>query len=349
MRILVDINHPAHVHLFRNAIWEWEKRGYQVKISARAKDVSIKLLDLYGFEYCITASQRKGEFVRGVLELDWAVWNIARKFNPDWMVGTSFAIAHISKLINGRSIVFGEDDVKSSTMFWRITQPFADYIVTPDTIPDNFGKKHIRYAGNQELAYLHPSRFTPNPEILKELGISSKERYFLLRFVSLQASHDRGEQGLSLSTKRKLIETLSNHGRVFISAEGDVPSEFKHHQIDISPEKIHDVLAFAGLVIADSQSMVVEAAVLGVPSLRCNTFVGKTPVVDHLEHRYELTYGFLPHQESALFSKMEILLRDKEVKEKWAKRRNKLLAESIDLTSYMVNLIEELHSKEKIR
>jgi predicted glycosyltransferase len=233
-------------------------------------------------------------------------------------------------------------------MFWRITRPFADYIVTPDTIPDDFGKKHIRYAGNQELAYLHPTRFTPDIKVLEELGISRNERYFLLRFVSLQASHDRGEQGLSLSMKKELIDTLSGYGRVFISSEGEVPPEMKPYQINIPPVKIHDILAFADLVIADSQSMIVEAAVLGIPSLRCNTFVGKTPVVDDLENRYELTYGFLPHQGSALLSKMETLIRDNEVKEKWAKKRSRLLAESIDLTSYMVGLVEDLQAKEMI-
>ena len=342
MRILVDINHPAHVHLFRNAILEWERRGHHVIITARAKDITLKLLDLYGFEYRITASQRKGAFVRGVLELDWAVWNIARNFKPDWLVGTSFAIAHISKLIKGRSIVFGEDDLGSSALFWYITKSFADFIVTPDTIPDNFGKKHIRYPGNQELAYLHPNRFSPDSTVLKELGITNNEKYFVLRFVSLKASHDIGEKGLSLSTKKKLIDILLEHGKVFITSESDVQPEFRPYQINLLPNKMHDVLAFSDMVIADSQSMIIEAAVLGIPSIRCNTFVGRTPVIEHLEQRYELTYGFLPQQELEMFSRLEIFLNDNDIKKKWAERRSRLLAETIDLTSWMVDLVEEL-------
>jgi hypothetical protein len=27
---MVDIGHPAHVHFFKNAIWELEKRGHSV-------------------------------------------------------------------------------------------------------------------------------------------------------------------------------------------------------------------------------------------------------------------------------------------------------------------------------
>jgi hypothetical protein len=30
MKIVVDINHPAHVHFFKNFIWEMEERGHQV-------------------------------------------------------------------------------------------------------------------------------------------------------------------------------------------------------------------------------------------------------------------------------------------------------------------------------
>ena len=46
MKILVDINHQAHVHLFRNAIREKEKRGHQVIIPPRAKDITIRFLEL---------------------------------------------------------------------------------------------------------------------------------------------------------------------------------------------------------------------------------------------------------------------------------------------------------------
>ena len=52
MRIVVDINHPAHVHYFKNFIWEMEKRGHAILITASEKDISYRLLDAYdGFNY----------------------------------------------------------------------------------------------------------------------------------------------------------------------------------------------------------------------------------------------------------------------------------------------------------
>ncbi|MDO9536751.1 MAG: hypothetical protein Q7J68_00340 [Thermoplasmata archaeon] len=35
MRVLFDMGHPAHMHFFKNTIWELEKHGHQVKVTAR--------------------------------------------------------------------------------------------------------------------------------------------------------------------------------------------------------------------------------------------------------------------------------------------------------------------------
>ena len=51
MRILVDINHPAHVHLFKNLIWLLQRRGHHVRVTARQKDVTCDLLDALGIKY----------------------------------------------------------------------------------------------------------------------------------------------------------------------------------------------------------------------------------------------------------------------------------------------------------
>jgi hypothetical protein len=44
------------------------------------------------------------------------------------LIGTSFAVAYVAKLLRGKSIVFGEDDWASAKQFWRLVTPFADFI-----------------------------------------------------------------------------------------------------------------------------------------------------------------------------------------------------------------------------
>ena len=342
MKILVDIGHPAHVHLFRHAIRIWENHDHRVIITVRDKDITTQLLSLYGFKYYIASRVRKGTLglLLELFEHDWKVLQIALRFKVDVLLGTSVAVSHISRLLPARSIVFNEDDVSSARAFARLSYPFADLIVTPASIPDDLGKKHVCYPSYQELAYLHPNRFQPDSAILNQLGVEKDEPYSVLRFVAFRAAHDVGQKGISLGTQRKLVRLLRNHGRVFITSEGDLPAELAKYQIRISPHRIHDVLAFADLFVGDSQSMTIEAAVLGTPAIRCNTFVGRCPVIEELEHEYRLTYGFLPSQEDRMLNKIDRLLIKGNLKQEWRQRRDVMLEEKIDLTAWMVPFVE---------
>ena len=51
MRVLVDIGHPGHVHFYKHIIWKLQGQGHEVLVSARDKDVTLALLEQYGFSY----------------------------------------------------------------------------------------------------------------------------------------------------------------------------------------------------------------------------------------------------------------------------------------------------------
>ena len=51
MRIIIDILHPAHVHVFKNFIWKMKEKRHQVLVTARDKDVALRLLEAYGIKY----------------------------------------------------------------------------------------------------------------------------------------------------------------------------------------------------------------------------------------------------------------------------------------------------------
>ncbi len=38
MRVLIDIGHPAHVHLFKHFAWETTKKGHDVTFTTREKE-----------------------------------------------------------------------------------------------------------------------------------------------------------------------------------------------------------------------------------------------------------------------------------------------------------------------
>jgi predicted glycosyltransferase len=45
MNILIDIGHPAHVHLFKNFAWIMQKKGHKTLFTAREKEHTIKSMD----------------------------------------------------------------------------------------------------------------------------------------------------------------------------------------------------------------------------------------------------------------------------------------------------------------
>ncbi|HII80136.1 MAG TPA: hypothetical protein HA261_07040 [Methanosarcina sp.] len=49
MKIIITIDHPADVHFFKNFIWTMQKKGHKIKIAAEKKDISVELLNSYGF------------------------------------------------------------------------------------------------------------------------------------------------------------------------------------------------------------------------------------------------------------------------------------------------------------
>jgi len=175
---------------------------------------------------------------------------------------------------------------------------------------------------------------------LELAGLKEDEKYFVLRFNSFKAHHDIGVQGLSLENKRKLIKLLKLHGKVFITAERNIDPEFAEYQINIPPHKMHSFLNYATMFIGDSQTMASEAAVLGVPSIRSNSFVGRIAYLEEEEHKYGLTFGFRPDETDKMFAKINELLDIPNLKQEWQNRRQRLLNDKIDVTAFLVWFIE---------
>ena len=109
MRALFDMGHPAHVHFFKNAIWELEKRGHEVKVTARDKDVTLQLLDAYMIPYELRGSGHKGMLKKGLgmISTDMKLLKIAKRFRPDVMCGIlNPYTAQVSGVVGAKSITF---------------------------------------------------------------------------------------------------------------------------------------------------------------------------------------------------------------------------------------------------
>lgn len=344
MKYLFYLGHPAHFHLFKHVIAELERNGHEITILIKKKDVLEALLRRSGWAYQNILEEGRGS---GRVRIAWSLLvrnmrmlRVARSVRPDFLIGTSAEITHVGTMLGIPSLVVNEDDHDVVPHFARLAYPLATAILAPASCRVGaWGHKAITYEGYHELAYLHPNYFTPDASCRQSLSGASG-RYFILRFAKLDAHHDTGRNGINAEVAARLIQQLEPHGRVYITSERPLETQFEKYRIQIDPHDIHSALYFAHMYIGDSQTMAAEAAVLGTPSLRFNDFVGEIGYLEELEHRYGLTYGIKSTAPAQLYNKVAEVLQRSDLQTEWESRRQRMLQEKIDLSAFIVQLLE---------
>jgi predicted glycosyltransferase len=337
MRIIVDVNHPADYHYYKNFILAMRKNGHEVLITATRKDVSLKLLDSSGLDYVNLGSYGNSLFSK-LLNLplvDYRMYRAVKKFNPDIFLGLgSIRVAHVSFLMGKKSINFEDTEIASQQMILRV--PFVSTIWTPACYKGHIGKKQVKYDGYKELAYLHPDYFVPDKHVLEEIGQKVGDPLIVLRFVSWEATHDIGEHGLK--NRLEFIKELEKYGRVLITSEAKLDSDLEKYRVDLPPERMHDLLYFATLYLGEGATMATEAAILGTPAIYLSSIKEKLGCIMELRQKYGLLYCY-DDQKEALKKAIE-LIQTPGISEAWKKNRDAMLADKIDVTAYMVWFVE---------
>ncbi len=343
MKVLFQLGHPAHFHLFRNTIADLQRDGHQIFILIRKKDILEDLLKQSGLPYVnILPSGKKTSFTL-MLRL-WRVFKFALCHRVDVLVGSTPEVAQVAWLLRRRSVVMAEDDATIVPQFIKAVKPFVDNYLSP--VSCNNGELEpatTHYEGFHKLAYLHPNRFTPDPDVVDKY-FPHNETFFLLRFAQLNAYHDVSAKahGINNNIALELIHILSPHGKIYITSERELIPELEKHKLKINPLDIHHIMAFATLYIGDSQSMAVEAAMLGTPSIRFNDFAGKIGVLEELEKKYQLTIGIPSSDPERMYQTIKNLVSTDNLREIYQTRRQRMLEDKIDVATFFSQFIEKL-------
>lgn len=344
MNILIDINHPAHVHMFRCFAHEMIKKGHKVLFSIRDKEFEIKLLEAEGLPYVNLGRKQTGKISRVLFNIQCVckVWRIARRFKADLFLSHgSIVAAQVARLLGKPAIAF-EDTFNMEQV--RMYLPATSVVLTSDYEHPIHDTKVLKYPGYNELLYLHPHQFVPmkREEVCRLLGIGASDRYVVLRFVSWHATHDRGHKGISLENKIKAVQQISKYAKVFISSEAELPEELAAYKLLTTPEIIGHVLAHATLVFGESATMVSEAAMLGIPGIYIDN-TGRLYTRD-LQERYGLCWCYTESavdQKKAITKAVELLSREPEaLAQQMHEASRKLLSEKIDCTAFLTYFIE---------
>lgn len=339
-RVIFSIQHPAHVHLFRNAIEELKNRGNEVRVFARKKEIVEDLLHCYDIEHEVLAPEANSLLELAKIELiyEYKLAKRARSFGPDVMVAMGgVGISRPALLSGAQCLVL--TDTEHATLQNKLAFPFADRILTPDCYQDNIGDKQVRYPGYHELAYLHPNRFDPDPSVVKQADVDPHKKYVILRLVSWDAVHDVGDSGFE-DIVDAVTAIESTGARVLITSESDLPQEIEDRRLVIEPHKIHHLMAFSDLFIGESATMATESAVLGSPSI----FVSSSTrgYTDELSEEYGLvwTYSDQNREKQAINQAIDILENNDDIN--WCRRHDDLLQNKIDTTEFILSQIKEL-------
>lgn len=351
MNLLFDIGHPGQVHLFRNAIGILKERGHDITVTVKDLPSARQLLDAYGIPWISLGKKYDALLLKGLSQAryDFRLWKIACEQKTDIAIGSSITIAHASVFHRMKSILLDDDDADAVRLFSMFAHPFADTVLSPDALAhQRTHRRDIVYAGTHELFYLHPNYFTPDPSVPEKAGIDLSKPYFIARFVSGKAYHDRGERWITMEQKMNIIRLLENYGKVYITTERAIEPELEQWQLKVAPELIHHLLSYATLFVGDSQTMTSEAAILGTPALKCNSFAHKLSVPNMLEDEYDLCYAFQPDEFELMMQKTEELLSTPGLKQTWNLKRERFLAVMTDPTDYLVTFIENYPVRKRV-
>lgn len=113
---------------------------------------------------------------------------------------------------------------------------------------------------------------------------------------------------------------------------------------ETEPHQIHHVLRFTDFYFVDLQ-MATEASLLGTPAGRFSPWAAKTDMSNfvELEEKYGLLFSTADGQQA--FQRIKELLAVDGLQEEWNNKREHLLEEKIDVTEFVVDLIEEIGSR----
>jgi predicted glycosyltransferase len=350
MRVLVFTNTPAHVHLYKHAVERLQQQGHEVRILAREYGCTTALLEFHDLPYTVYGycDTSKGSLLRNLPAHYARIVPRTLRYDPDVIFGMGGYAAHAGFV--SRTPVVLILDSEPTSLDHAVSRPFADAMLTPATFRKHLGSKHYVFQGFKESAYLHPDVYTPRPGIRDGLGLEPGDRYAIVRFNAFGSHHDVGVAGFTPERRRELITELAAHATVFVSDEsGEMDlSSLPARPFELHPALLHDALAQADLLVADTQTMVTEAALLGTPAIRSNSFVGENDMGNFVDlERAGLVANL--REFDAVLDRARELLADESATEEWRRRRDEYLRGTVNLTEVIVDLASGVETPAAVR
>jgi uncharacterized protein len=283
VRVWVDLTNSPHVLVLRPVIERLQVEGHDVQVTARDFAQTLALCDRFGIEHTAIgrhrgaglAAKARGLAARSAQLTRWAR---GRRFDLALGHGSNDVTVAAALLRIPCSTTF---DYEWATVQHTIDCRLAQTVVVPEAIPPErlyaYGarRKLQRYPGLKEEYYL--ADFEPDPAVLAELGLDSREPIAVVRTPPTVSLYHRFENDLF----GQVLRTLRGTQTVVLPRTPEQRAELARDGGYIVPEQAIDaqsLIAYADLVVSAGGTMNREAVALDTPVF--TVFEGRLGAVD---------------------------------------------------------------------
>jgi len=336
VKISLLVLQPHHIDFFKNLFHELDEEGHKVFCLVRGDEVNRRFISKLDMNYSFFGDRSGDHLPRFVNSTRNKVSLISKllRFRPDLTLSVnSLPHSPFNSIFNIPSVVFL--DYKLRKKDERKLFNYADKIVTPDCYPfDIPSKKHLTHPSYHSLAYLHPSRFRPDPQMLDELSIEPKD-YVFVSFARKDWIEDEDHKLIQRREKIDIVRSLEEHCEVLLDGRGSVPEPLEEYVPSNSIVDYNHLLANARLALGDDPIVASEAGVLGVPWIFISD--STSPTLEEQEIHYEIGTQVADLEE---VEKLAEMILTEEIDPNIERARKEILKDKKDLTDWMIRLVE---------
>lgn len=348
MNVWIDLGHIPQYNFYKPVILELAADGHKVYVTylrrgRMPKIIQKELGDERNVSLACIGRHRMNRWsvlleANLLRNVQLFLWKIGKKI--DVILSNGYQTAMVGWLFGIPSYSFDDDpetiDYRPKLWFNKKTH----YCIYEYQGKRRLSPKAIVLPVLKEWAYLSPTIFRPNAEVLRQYGVRPRE-YVFLREVSVGTMNYVGQHAGAIYAVKDLIP---KDKKVLLSLEEKdkrsmYPEDWTLLQEPL--EDVHSLIYYSCGLMSSGDSMAREAAMLGVPAY-------------YLGVRHSMPANKTAHKVAGLQSEdsmdvkewiKQLSLPSDELDRQQEEKRNSISAEFIDISLYMLDTIYQTKKK----
>ena len=284
------LNHARHAYILNNLKKKLTDQGDNVYIGSRNLDKPhlAEIVQEFGWDTFVIrpiTSRSPIGIVSYIIKQIIQINKVIRKYKIDRIISSGPNIASIAAK-RSRINSVGWIDTEHVNLQVKSAFYLSDVLIAPEFSKFNQYKR-IVFKSIIDSAYLHPSIFKYNPEIVENLRLLENGRPILYRLTNFTALHDKKIK--FRDWEYDFIREIAKNHPIILVSEGEVPKGLQKYQKKFKITVFHHILSQCKLYIGSGLSTATEANLLGIPAIYTNPL--STGTLEEFQKRFGLLHN----------------------------------------------------------